>query len=45
MNHRGRVAREHPAENQDELITMAELLNAPIKASQSTTVEEMDLDM
>lgn len=39
------IAREYPAESRDERVTMAELLIAPIEASQSRGRRSMDLDM
>lgn len=39
------IAREYPAENRDERITMAELLNEPVETSQSIADEGLDLDM
>lgn len=39
------IARNYPEENQEERLTMSQLLNEPDEAQQSVIVEHMDLDM
>lgn len=39
------IARDYPEDNQNERVTMVQLLSRPVAASRLTVVQDMDLDM